>query len=147
MRLRDKVAIITGGASGIGRETALLFAKEGAKVVIADLNDTAGAAVVDELKRISADSKYVRTEVSRASDVENLVRTAEESFGKLDVMMNNAGIFPDADGSVVDTPEDVWDLVQRINLKGVFLGCKYAIPALLQNKGGSIINTASFVAV
>ena len=147
MRLAGKVAIITGAASGIGREAALLFANEGAKVVIADLNDAGGSAVVEEVKRSGSDGKYVRTDVSKSSDVENLVRVTAQSFGKLDVMMNNAGIFPDADGSVLDTPEDVWDLVQRVNLKGVFLGCKYAIPALLKNGGGSIINTASFVAV
>ncbi|PWT88714.1 MAG: short-chain dehydrogenase [Acidobacteria bacterium] len=147
MRLAGKVAIITGAASGIGREAALLFATEGAKVVIADLNDAAGSAVIEEVKRSGSDAKYVRTDVSKSADVENLVRVTEQSFGKLDVMMNNAGIFPDADGSVLDTPEDVWDLVQRVNLKGVFLGCKYAIPALLKNGGGSIINTASFVAV
>ncbi len=147
MRLQGKVAIITGGGSGIGREAACLFAREGARVVVADVNDGAGEATVADLKAAGGQGLYVRADVSRAAEVEGIVRAAERAFGKLDVIMNNAGIFPDADGSVVDTTEEVWDLVMRVNLKGVFLGCKYAIPAMLRAGGGSIVNVASFVAL
>ena len=147
MRLQDKVAIITGAGSGIGREAALIFAREGARVVVADLNDQAGEATVTAIQGSSGEAFYVHTDVSKAASVENMVRTTEDHFGKLDVIFNNAGIFPDADASVVNTSEEVWDVVMNVNLKGVFLGCKYAIPALLRAGGGSIINVASFVAL
>jgi NAD(P)-dependent dehydrogenase (short-subunit alcohol dehydrogenase family) len=147
MRLQDKVAIITGAGSGIGREAALIFAREGARVVVADLNDRAGEATVAAIQGSGGAAFYVHTDVSNAASVENMVRTTEDHFGKLDVIFNNAGIFPDADASVVNTSEEVWDLVMNVNLKGVFLGCKYAIPALLRAGGGSIINVASFVAL
>ena len=147
MRLQDKVAIITGAGSGIGREAALIFAREGARVVVADLNDQAGDATVAAIQESGGDAFYVHTDVSKAASVENMVRTTEDHFGELNVIFNNAGIFPDADASVVNTSEEVWDLVMNVNLKGVFLGCKYAIPALLRAGGGSIINVASFVAL
>ncbi len=147
MRLEGKVAIITGAGSGIGREAARIFAREGASVVVADLNERAGVAAVSDIEAAGGQARYVRVDVSKAAEVEAMVRTTEERFGRLDVIMNNAGIFPDADGSVVDTPEEVWDLVIAVNLKGVFLGCKYAIPAMLRAGGGSIINVASFVAL
>ncbi|HEY1015399.1 MAG TPA: glucose 1-dehydrogenase [Herpetosiphonaceae bacterium] len=145
MRLKDKVAIITGAGSGIGREAALIFAREGAKVVVADLKEQEGAAVVAE---IGADNAlFVKTDVAKAASVQALVAAAEEHFGKLDIIFNNAGIFPDDDGSVTETSEETWDLVMNVNLKGVFLGCKYAIPAMQRAGGGSIINVASFVAL
>lgn len=147
MRLRDKVAIITGAGSGIGREAALIFAREGAQVVVADINQQAGETTVAAITAAGGAALFVRTDVGDAASVEGLVRAAEESYGKLDVMFNNAGIFPDGDGSVLDTDEEVWDLVMRINLKGVFFGCKYALPAMLRAGGGSIINVASFVAL
>ena len=147
MRLQDKVAIITGAGSGIGREAALIFAREGARVVVADLNDQAGEATVAAIQGSGGDAFHVHTDVSKAASVENMVRTTEDHFGQLNVIFNNAGIFPDADASVVNTSEEVWDLVMNVNLKGVFLGCKYAIPALLRAGGGSIINVASFVAL
>lgn len=146
-RLAGKVCIITGAGSGIGRESALLFAQEGAKVVVADINVAGGEETVRLIREAGDEALFVRTDVTKAAEVEALVRTAEETYGKLDVMFNNAGIFPDEDGSVVDTPEEVWDRVMAVNLKGVFLGCKYAIPAMLRAGGGSIINTASFVAI
>lgn len=147
MRLEGKVAIITGAGSGIGREAALIFAREGARVAVGDMNDEAGKATVSEIESGGGEALFVHTDVSRAASVEDLVRQTEERFGKLDVIFNNAGIFPDTDGSVTDTSEDVWDLVMNVNLKGVFLGCKYAIPAMLRSGGGSIINVASFVAL
>lgn len=147
MRLKDKVAIITGAGSGIGREAAFLFAGEGAKLVVAEMNDAAGEETVAALKETGADAIFVKTNVSSAASVEAMVGATENAYGRLDVLFNNAGIFPDADASVTNTEEDVWDLVMNVNLKGVFLGCKYGIPAMLKNGGGSIINVASFVAL
>jgi NAD(P)-dependent dehydrogenase (short-subunit alcohol dehydrogenase family) len=146
MRLKDKVIIITGAGSGIGREAALLFAREGGRIVVADLNDKSGEKTVAEISSTGGSAFYIYTDVSKEAQVRDMIRTAEEKFGRLDVMMNNAGIFPDADGSVTDTTEEVWDQVLSINLKGVFFGCKHAIPAMLRSGGGSIVNIASFVA-
>ena len=147
MRLHNKVAVITGAGSGIGRESALLFAREGARVVVADVNDDAGQAVVEELRAAGGEAVYVRADVSKGAEAEGMVRAAEESFGRLDVLFNNAGISHAKDDDAVATEEEVWDLTMNINLKGVFLGCKYGIPALRRAGGGSIINTASFVAI
>src|SRR6185436_6007663 len=147
MRLQGKVALITGAGSGIGRESALLFAREGASVVVADLNDQAGAAAVDELRAAGGQAIFVHADVSRAADAEGMVRAAEASFGKLDVLFNNAGISHIRDDDAINTDEEVWDLTMNVNLKGVFLGCKFGIPALRRAGGGSIINTASFVAL
>ncbi len=146
-RLQEKVALITGGAGGIGRETALLFASEGAKVVVVDVNDEGGAETAAMLATEDRDAVYVHADVSRAADCENMVRIAEKTFGGLNVLFNNAGIMDSRDDDAVSTEEDVWDLTMQINLKGVFLGCKYGIPALRRAGGGSIINTASFVAL
>jgi NAD(P)-dependent dehydrogenase (short-subunit alcohol dehydrogenase family) len=147
MRLQDKVALITGAGSGIGRESALLFAREGARVVVADVNDQAGEAVVAELHAAGGKAVYVHADVAKAADAEGMIRAAEENFGKLDVLFNNAGISHADDDDAINTDEAVWDLTMNINLKGVFLGCKYGIPALRRAGGGAIINTASFVAV
>jgi NAD(P)-dependent dehydrogenase (short-subunit alcohol dehydrogenase family) len=147
MRLANKVALITGAGSGIGRESALLFAREGARVVVADVNDDAGQGVVGELRAAGGEAVYVHADVSKSADAEGMIRAAEESFGRLDVLFNNAGISHARDDDAVATEEEVWDLTMSINLKGVFLGCKHGIPALRRAGGGSIINTASFVAV
>jgi NAD(P)-dependent dehydrogenase (short-subunit alcohol dehydrogenase family) len=147
MRLENKVALITGAGSGIGRETALLFAKEGANVVVADVNDEAGQKVVQELEAAGGQAVYAHADVSKAAEAEAMIRIAEDTFGHLHVLFNNAGISHAKDDDAVHTDEDVWDLTMNINLKGVFLGCKYGIPALRRAGGGSIINTASFVAV
>lgn len=147
MRLKDKVALITGAGSGIGRETALLFAREGASVVIAEVDDAAGRAAVAAIEASGGRARFVRADVSRPAEARAMVEAAEETYGRLNVLFNNAGIFPAADGSVLETDEETWDQVMRVNLKGVFLGCKYGIPALLRAGGGSIINTASFVAL
>jgi NAD(P)-dependent dehydrogenase (short-subunit alcohol dehydrogenase family) len=147
MRLLNKVALITGAGSGIGRESALLFAQEGAKVVVVDLNSTAGETTVASIKAAGGEAAFVRADVSKSAEAKRMIDFAEKTFGKLNTLFNNAGIFPDADGSVLETEEEVWDLVMDVNLKGVFFGCKYGIPALLRAGGGSIINTASFVAL
>lgn len=146
MRLKDKVALITGAGGGIGGESAILFAAEGASVVVVDVNDTAGAETVQRVKKAGGKAAYVRADVSKAADCENMVRFAEKTFGKLDVLFNNAGIMDSADDDAMNTSEAVWDKTMAINLKGVFLGCKFGIPALRRAGGGSIVNTASFVA-
>ena len=147
MRLKDKVALITGGSSGIGRETALLFAREGAKVIVVDINDDEGEKTVELLTAEGLLGRYFHADVSKASDCKEMVAFAEKSYGKLDILFNNAGIMHSDDGDALSTEESVWDLTMNINVKGVFLGCKYGIPALRRAGGGSIINTASFVAL
>jgi NAD(P)-dependent dehydrogenase (short-subunit alcohol dehydrogenase family) len=147
MRLEGKVALITGGASGIGKETALLFSSEGARVVVVDVNDAAGNATTAAIKDKGCEAVYVHADVSQGADCENMVRVAEQTFGKLNVLFNNAGIMHSDDDNAMTTDEKIWDLTMAINLKGVFLGCKYGIPALRRAGGGSIINTASFVAL
>ncbi len=147
MRLQDKVALITGAGSGIGRETATLFATEGASVVVVDINDATGQETVSMIETAGGKASYVHADVSKTADAEKMIYGAEETFGKLNVLFNNAGISHFNDDDAVNTDEAVWDLTMNINLKGVFLGCKYGIPALRRAGGGSIINTASFVAI
>jgi NAD(P)-dependent dehydrogenase (short-subunit alcohol dehydrogenase family) len=147
MRLATKVALITGGGSGIGRESSLLFGREGARVVVADKNRETAEETAAAIRKNGGDARAFAADVSRAKDAEAMVRFAEEAYGRLDIVFNNAGIFHPGDDSATNTPEDIWDLVIDINLKGVYLGCKYAIPALQRAGGGSIINTASFVAI
>jgi NAD(P)-dependent dehydrogenase (short-subunit alcohol dehydrogenase family) len=134
-RLEGKVCVITGTASGIGAETARLFQAQGAHVVGVDLSGDA----VGELA--------IQADVTDAEQVEDVYAQARERFGKVDVLFNNAGISPEDDASILDTSVDAWDRVQNVNLKAVFLCCKFGIPHLLDNGGGSVINTASFVAV
>ena len=147
MRLANKVALITGGGSGIGKSSSLLFAREGAKVVVVDLKQEAAEVTADEIRRAGGEARAFAADVSKAKDAEAMVRFAEEQFGALHVAFNNAGVFHPEDESVTTTTEEIWNFVIDVNLKGVFLGCKYEIPALLRAGGGSIINTASFVAV
>ncbi len=147
MRFKNKVTLITGAGSGIGRETALLFANEGASVVVVDVNDAGGRETVRMVADAGGKAAYVHADVSKAGECEAMVAFAEQTFGKLNVLFNNAGISHAADDDAINTSEDVWDLTFNINVKGVFLGCKYGIPALRRAGGGSIINTASFVAL
>ncbi len=147
MRLKNKVTLITGAGSGIGRETALLFASEGASVVVVDVNDAAGHETVLMVADAGGKAAYVHADVSKAGECEAMIAFAEQTFGRLNVLFNNAGISHAADDDAINTSEDVWDLTFNINVKGVFLGCKYGIPALRRAGGGSIINTASFVAL
>jgi NAD(P)-dependent dehydrogenase (short-subunit alcohol dehydrogenase family) len=141
------VALITGAGSGIGRESALLFAREGAAVAVIDVDDRGGEETVAQLRSAGARAIYCRADVSSAAGCERMVSAAEREFGTLDVLFNNAGIMHPRDDDAVTTDEEVWDLTMNVNAKGVFLGCKYGIPALRRAGGGSIINTASFVAV
>lgn len=147
MRLQDKIAIITGAGSGLGRETALRFAREGATVVVGEVNEAAGTTVAGEIEAAGGRARWVRTDVADAASVTALVAETESVYGRLDVLFNNAGICPDADASILDTPPDVFDQVTAVNLRGVFLGCKYAIPAMQRAGGGSVINMASLVAL
>jgi len=147
MRLENKVALITGAGSGIGYQTAILFAQEGASVVVVDINDEGANKTVQDITDNGGQATYVRADVSKADDCQNMIQVAEDTYGKLDILFNNAGISHANDDDAINTTEDVWDLTMDINVKGVFLGCKYGIPALQRAGGGSIINTASFVAV
>jgi NAD(P)-dependent dehydrogenase (short-subunit alcohol dehydrogenase family) len=147
MRLENKVALITGAGSGIGRETAILFAAQGALLALVDLNEVAVNGVVAEVNEAGGRAVAIVADISKATACEGMVARAEREFGRLDIMFNNAGIMLPADGDAVSTDEDVWDTTMAVNAKGVYLGCKYGIPAMLRSGGGSIINTASFVAV
>ena len=146
MRLENKVALITGAGSGIGREAALLFSSEGAGIVVVDVNDAGGKETVKMIEAQGARAVYVHADVAKGSDCEKMIAAADKSFGKLNVLFNNAGIMDSRDDDAVKTEEEVWERTLSVNLKGVFLGCKYGIPALRRAGGGSIINTASFVA-
>jgi NAD(P)-dependent dehydrogenase (short-subunit alcohol dehydrogenase family) len=147
MRLAGKVALVTGAASGIGRETALLFAAEGAKVACVDVAEAANAATAATIVAADGEAVAISADVGAAADAMRMVTETVETFGGLHVAFNNAGIMHSDDGDAIATDEDIWDLTMRINAKGVFLGCKYEIPAIRASGGGSIINTASFVAV
>ena len=144
MRLADKSALITGAASGIGRESALLFAREGAHVAVVDLNADGARRVAAEINDAGGEALAITANVSVAADAESMIATTEAAFGKLDVLFNNAGIMLAEDGDAETTEESVWDLTMDVNLKGVWLGCRYGIPALRRAGGGSVINTASF---
>ncbi len=141
-RLEGKVAVITGGAGGIGFETARRFSQEGARVVVVDLSDEAGEKAAAEI-----DGLYLHADVTSESDVRQMYAETAARYGGIDVLFNNAGISPNDDGSILDTSYEAWQRVQDVNLKSVFLCCKFGIPHLLDRGKGSVINTASFVAV
>ncbi len=139
--LRGKVALITGGASGIGKATAVLFAREGASVAVLDLNEAGGQALCDDIRQEGGTAIFLRGDVTRAADCEAAVRQTVEQLGRLDILFNNAGIIRRA--SVVETKEEEWDRVMATNVKSVFLLSKYAIPVMAKAGGGAIVNTAS----
>jgi NAD(P)-dependent dehydrogenase (short-subunit alcohol dehydrogenase family) len=143
VRLDGKVALITGGGSGMGKVASELFAAEGAQVVLTDVNDEAGEATA---AAIGDRARYVHADVSKEPEAEAMVGAAVDAFGRLDVLYNNAGVMLPDDGSVDTMDERIWDLTLAVNVKGVAFGCKYGIPAMIASGGGSIINVASFVA-
>ena len=141
MRLAGKVAIITGAGAGIGRAAALLFAKEGAKVVVADCDSEGGAETVGIIREDGGEATFIQVDVSKAADAERMARATVETYGKLDILVNNAGIY--TQGSVVGLKEEGWDRILDVNLKGVFLCSKYCIPEMIKGGGGSIVNIGS----
>ena len=142
-RLDGKVVVITGAASGIGREAALLFSAEGARVCVADMSAEQG----EQTARECGDAFFQRVDVADSGSVAEMYRATAERYGGIDVLYNNAGISPGDDGSILDTDEEAWQRVQDVNTKGVYLCCKHGIPYLLERGGGSVINVASFVAI
>jgi NAD(P)-dependent dehydrogenase (short-subunit alcohol dehydrogenase family) len=146
-RLEGKVALITGAGSGMGRAAAELFAREGARVVVSDVVVDGGNETVAAIQAAGGEATFVRSDVSQWDDCAAMVEHATDTYGALHVLYNNAGIFPADDGGVLDTPESTWEKVMEINLKGVWLGCRAGIPAMIASGGGSIVNVASFVAL
>jgi NAD(P)-dependent dehydrogenase (short-subunit alcohol dehydrogenase family) len=146
-RLDGKVALLTGAGSGIGRVAASMFAAEGAAVVVTDVVADAARKVAAEVVASGARAEPVAVDVADADQVQAMVDAATGTFGRLDILFNNAGIFPADDGGVLDTPPATWQRVMEVNLQGVWLGCRAAIPAMLASGGGSIVNVASFVAL
>jgi NAD(P)-dependent dehydrogenase (short-subunit alcohol dehydrogenase family) len=146
-RLDGKVCFVTGGASGMGRVAAAAFCREGARVVLADVHADELAAAATEAAAAGGEALPVRCDVTREEDVRAAIAAAVDRFGGLHVLYNNAGIMMAEDRSVVDTEEGVWDRTLAVNVKGIYLCCKYGIPAMIRSGGGSVINIASFVAL
>lgn len=141
MSLQNKVAIITGAGRGIGRAAAMRFAKEGVKVVVAEIDSKEGKETVDLIKAAEGEAFFIQVDITRTDDAKKMIDSAIEKYGRLDVLFNNAGI--ELTGKVEDMSEANWDRLLGINLKGIFLCCKYAIPHMLRQGAGAIINTAS----
>ncbi len=146
MRLNNKVAIITGAASGIGRASALMFAKEGAKVVVSDIDDGGGQETVTQIKSNFGEAIYVHADVAKASDVKKLIKVAVDAFSKIDILFNNAGyyLWPH---NLEEITEEEWDRTFAINVKAIFWGAKFVVPEMKKAGGGVIINTASMSGV
>jgi NAD(P)-dependent dehydrogenase (short-subunit alcohol dehydrogenase family) len=142
-RLEDKVVVITGAGGGMGRDAALLFSEEGARVCVADVDLEAAESAATEAR----DAFAVQVDVSDQESVRQMYEATAERYGGIDVLYNNAGISPADDGSILETESDAWQRVQDVNTKGVYLCCKHGIPYLLERGGGSVINVASFVAL
>jgi NAD(P)-dependent dehydrogenase (short-subunit alcohol dehydrogenase family) len=148
MRLKGKVTLITGAARGIGKASAILFSKEGSKIIIADINEIEGQETASEINRNGGIAIFVKADVSKSKDVKILIEDTINKFGKLNILYNNAGVFwSKKDGPVTDIDEEVWDSILKINLYSTYLCSKYAIPKIIESGGGSIINTASSAAV
>lgn len=145
MRLADKVAIVTGAGLGIGRATALLFAQEGAKVVVAELDPQNGTQTAATIRERGGEAIFVPTDVTQSQDCQRMVSAAVETYGRLDILVNNAGLSGQAFAEQGLSEEEVWDRVMAVNAKGVALGCKYAIPEMIKFGGGSIVNIGSIV--
>ncbi len=146
MKLKGKIALITGAGSGMGRASALLFSKEGAKISVVDIDRKGGEQAVELIKQKGQEAIFMQADVTKASDVERMIKTTVDTYGKLDILFNNAGI-PMSFTPIEEVKEDLWDRIMNINVKGIFLGCKYAVPIMKKQGGGVIINTASIVAM
>jgi NAD(P)-dependent dehydrogenase (short-subunit alcohol dehydrogenase family) len=147
MRLQDKVTIITGAGAGMGRTAAHMFAAEGAKVVCVDVSEEMAESAAADVRKAGGEATAVAADVSQDAQAKRMVDHALATYGRVDALYNNAGIMPGADHSVLDTDVETWDKVMAVNVRGVYLGCKYAIPPMLDQGSGSIINVASFVAI
>ena len=147
MRLKGKVSIITGAGGGMGRVAALRFAAEGSRLIVADLQAAAAMETVRQVRAAGGEATPIDVDVSLEADAKSMVDLAISKYGHLDILYNNAGIMPEADHSVVDTPVETWDQVMAVNVRGVYLACKYAIPRMIERHRGSIINVSSFVAI
>jgi NAD(P)-dependent dehydrogenase (short-subunit alcohol dehydrogenase family) len=141
MRFKGKVAVVTGGTSGIGRATAVLFAQEGARVVVVGRNEARGHQVVEEIEGAGGTARFIRSDVRFAGDCQRVVEETLDAFGRLDILFNNAGVY--YPNTILDCTEEEWDLTVDIGLKGTFLMSKYALPAMIAQGGGSIVNNAS----
>jgi 3-oxoacyl-[acyl-carrier protein] reductase len=141
-RLNGKSAIVTGSAAGIGKATAMLFAREGARVVVSDVDEAGGRQAVDAIKGDGGEAIFVRVDVARAEEVERLVETSVRTYGRLDVLVNNAAIYL-GDGSILSVPDEVWNQIMSVNLKGTYLCCKFAIARMIESGGGSVVNLSS----
>lgn len=144
MRLRDKVALITGAGSGIGKSTALLFAAEGAQVIVNDLSETTGRETVEQIRETGGEAFFLQADVTQSMEVEQMVRLGLAQYGKIDVLFNNAGIA--GVGLLHKIEEDLWDRVVNVNIKGVFLSSKHVLPHMMERRSGSIINMSSCIA-
>ncbi len=147
MRLEGKVCVITGAGGGMGRVAAQMFAAEGARVVVAEYAEGPGEETVALVTQAGGEATFVRADVSNEDSARSMIEHAVRTFGRVDVLYNNAGIMPEADHSVIDTDVATWDQVMAVNVRGVFLGCKYAIPRMIDQGAGSVINVSSFVAI
>jgi NAD(P)-dependent dehydrogenase (short-subunit alcohol dehydrogenase family) len=147
MRLADKVCVITGAGSGMGRVAAEIFAREGARVVAVDVSEEVAESAVTAVRAAGGEATAVAADVSNEAAARRMIDHALATYGRVDCLYNNAGIMPEADHSVVDTDVATWDKVMAVNVRGVFLGCKYAIPPMIEQGSGSIVNIASFVAI
>ncbi len=145
MRLHEKVALITGAGNGIGKASAILFASEGADVAVVDLDQEAALSTVEMIRKEGGKALAIRADVSNAIDCQRMIEETVTRFARLDILFNNAGIMHHEDGGAMDTSESIFDLTMNVNVKSIFLGCKYGIPVMRRTGGGSIINTASFV--
>ncbi|HOE18257.1 MAG TPA: SDR family oxidoreductase [Syntrophorhabdaceae bacterium] len=146
MRLSNKVALITGAGSGMGQASALLFAEEGAKAAVVDINGKAAQQTVNLIKEKGGDAVSIEGDVSKANDVAGMIKATMDAFGRLDILFNNAG-YPMVPTPLIDVEEELWDKIMDVNVKGIFLACKYAVPIMRQQGGGVIINTASISGV
>lgn len=143
MKLKDKVALVTGGTSGIGEAIAILFAREGARIIIVGRREEPASGVIEQIKKAGSEAFFIKADVSKLADVETMARTAIERWGRIDILVNNAGGARGGRGSVTEVSEPGWGTVVQTNLKGVFLVSKEVLPSMIKNGGGAVVNTAS----